>query len=249
MYLDSLPLLHTQVGYGDLGMFGSLGYEDAQVSVRSQHNAHAISTHPPARLSFLIDGNFSTFRSQVALNDDVPAGRSHAHFFVRADGIEVACVPYVLAGEPPRELCANIAGARILELIVDTSAWEFSHALWLDPQVEEQPSHVPPGTLVDSLDRARIELLPPQAEVECCIATVVSNGFEALLDDMLGSLEQYGKCSDALLIVFGVDAGAESRRIAEKYGATFVPCQGLRHVNSTVKSILYTSARVVPARK
>jgi hypothetical protein len=27
MYLDSLSLLHTQVGYGDLGMYGSLGYE------------------------------------------------------------------------------------------------------------------------------------------------------------------------------------------------------------------------------
>src|SRR5262245_59848476 len=27
MYLDQVPLLHMKVGYGDLGMHGSLGYE------------------------------------------------------------------------------------------------------------------------------------------------------------------------------------------------------------------------------
>jgi hypothetical protein len=249
MYLDSLTLLQMQVGYGDLGMHGSLGYEGLTVSVRQQHYAHALSTHPPARLRFQLDRSFAGFTCQVALNDDVPAGRSHAHFFVRADGVEVACVPYVMAGAPPRDLCANIAGARVLELVVETDAWDFCHALWLDPQVTEQPADMPAQTLDDCLGRAQIEPLPPQPEVECCVATVASRGFESLLDDMLGSLQVYGNCADAQLIVFGVEASDECRRIAEKYGATFVVCHRRAQVNSTIKSILYTSARVVPARK
>lgn len=36
MYLDALPLLEAHIGYGELGMQGSLGYEDKTVSVRRQ---------------------------------------------------------------------------------------------------------------------------------------------------------------------------------------------------------------------
>jgi len=249
MYLDSLTLIESQVGYGDLGMNGSLGYEGLPVTVGRKPYAHALSTHPPARLIFQLDGRFGNFTCQVALNDDVPAGRSHAHFFVRADGVEVGCVPYVMAGAPPRDLCANIAGARIIELIVETDAWDSCHALWLDPEVIDQCAELQAQTLDDCLGRAEIELLPPQPEVEYCIATVASSGFESLLDDMLGSLQVYGNCAEALLVVFGIEASDGCRRIAEKYGASFITCHRRGNVNSTVKSILYTAARVVPARK
>src|SRR5437762_2371922 len=110
MYLDEIPLLDTQVGYGDLGMFGSLGYEGQPVSVRKQNYAHALSTHPPARVRFQLDRRFRGFSCYVALNDDVPAGRSHADFAVVADGREVAVETYVQAGEPPRQLAADISG-------------------------------------------------------------------------------------------------------------------------------------------
>ena len=50
-----------QVGYGDLGMYGSLGYEGLPVTVRQQHYAHALSTHPPARLPFDVDRRFASF--------------------------------------------------------------------------------------------------------------------------------------------------------------------------------------------
>jgi hypothetical protein len=52
MYLDSVKLLQKQVGYGDVGMFGNLGYEGGNVTVRKQPYQHALSTHPPARLRF-----------------------------------------------------------------------------------------------------------------------------------------------------------------------------------------------------
>src|ERR1700741_5456096 len=156
MYLDSLPLLHTQVGYGDLGMFGSLGYEDAQVSVQGKNYSHAISTHPPATVRFQIDRRFASFACQVALNDDVPAGASHADFAVLVDGREVTVEPYVRAGEPPRPLVADIAGAAQLELVVRTSRWEYCHAVWLEPEVSETATAISNRPLIDCLGRAEI---------------------------------------------------------------------------------------------
>lgn len=246
MYLDQLPLLKMQVGYGDLGMFGSLGYEGRQVAVRSQHFAHAISTHPPARLRFHVDRRFASFNCQVALNDDVPAGISHADFAVVCDGREVAVEPFVQAGEPPRPLVADIAGAEHLELVVRTSRWEHSHAVWLDPQVNESPA--PTTHLFDSLSRAQLVVPHTLPRADRCIATVVSPGFEHLLDDMLGSLYANGCCQDALVVVFVLDGNEACERVITKYQATPVLCQSRAGLNPMSKAVLYSAARVVDAR-
>ncbi|HWS56479.1 MAG TPA: NPCBM/NEW2 domain-containing protein, partial [Pyrinomonadaceae bacterium] len=102
IYLDSLPPLDVQVGYGALGLRGELGYEGKAVSVGRRAYAHALSTHPPARLLFDLGGRFGAFSAQVALNDDAPGGSAYADFVVVADGRPVAAAPRVTAGEPPR---------------------------------------------------------------------------------------------------------------------------------------------------
>jgi predicted O-methyltransferase YrrM len=249
MYLDALKLLSAQVGYGSAGLNGALGYEDKRVVVKGTHYAHALSAHAPSRLVFELGRRFAGFRCHVALNDDVPAGRTHADFALLADGRQVALESYVRAGDPPRAMSADVAGAERLELLVRTRTWEFCHAVWLDPQVVETPAgdRPRPATLVDCLGRAEIELPPVAPRAARCVATVVSPGFERLLDDLLGSLAAYGGCPDALVVVFGVEAGEECRRVAEKYGATFVRCAKRAHINATVKSVLYTAARVVDA--
>lgn len=246
MYLDSITLLQMQVGYGDLGMYGTLGYEGRPVTVRKQHYQHALSTHPPARLRFHVDRRFASFTCQVALNDDVPAGLSHADFAVLADGREVAVEPYVQAGEPPRPLVADIAGAEHLELVVRTSRWENSHAVWLDPQVDESPA--PVTHLFDSLSRAEMILPQRLPRAERCIATVVSPRFEHLLDDMLGSLYANACCPDALVVVFVLDGNESCERVVAKYKATAVRCQSRAGLNPMSKAVLYSAARVVDAK-
>ena len=249
MYVDSLTLLQTNVGYGDLGMHGSLGYEGGSVSVRRQHYAHALSTHPPARLRFQLNRQFASFNCQVALNDDVPVGASHADFVVVADGREVAIQPYVRAGEPPRPLVANIAGAEQLELVVRTSRWEYCHAVWLDPEVSQTAIVAPNRTLIDCLGRAEIELAQAAPRAEKCIATVVSPGFESLLDDMLGSLCANGGCHDALLVVFALGTNSELERVAAKYRATLFRCRPIIKPNPTSKALLYSIAYVIDAQQ
>jgi predicted O-methyltransferase YrrM len=246
MYLDSVKLLQMQVGYGDLGMFGSLGYEGLQVTVRNQQYQHAFSTHPPARLRFHVDRRFASFACQVALNDDVPAGYSHADFSVVADGREVANEPYVQAGEPPRPLVADISGAEYLELVVRTSRWEYSHAVWLDPQVDE--SAAPVTNLFDSLSRAEMIVPERLPRADRCIATVVSPGFEHLLDDMLGSLYANGCCQDALVVVFVLNGNENCERVIAKYKATAIRCHSRAGLNPMSKAVMYSTARVIDAK-
>src|SRR5665213_179504 len=244
-YLDSLELLGATVGYGAVGLRGSLGYEGKQVSVQRRPYAHAVSAHPPAALRFKLGQRFASFCCQVALNDDVPAAASHADFTVMADGQEVAIEPLVRAGEAPRTLVADIAGADILELVARTSHWEMSHAVWLDPQVSDSPAVV--SRLVDCMDRAEITIPQGLAPAKRCIATLVSPHFEHLLDDMLGSLYANGCCQDARLVVFVLNGNEACDAIAAKYGAAIVRCRSRARVNPMSKALLYSVARVINA--
>lgn len=249
MYLDSLAPLRADVGYGQLGLGGSLGYEGRAVQVKRVPYQHALSSHPPARLLFQLGGRFSRFACQVALNDDVAAGASHADFIVLADGRQVAAAPHVVAGTGPHALQANISGAQRLELVVKTGRWEYCHAVWLDPQVDEGAVDGAPEKLFDCLGRAEITLHTPLPRAERCVATVVSPGFETLLDDMLGSFYANGGCQDALVLVFALDANAACERVAAKYQATLVRCRSRTRINATSKAVLYSAARVVEARQ
>jgi len=249
MFLDSMAPLQAEVGYGGLGLRGSLGYEGKLVSVQRQPYPHALSTHPPARVLFHLGGRFAGFKCRVALNDDVSAGASHADFTVLADGRPVATEPHVRAGEPPRTIDANVAGAELLELIVRTNRWDYCHAVWLDPQVHEISNHVPVRTRLDCLGRAEITLPTVLPRADRCIATVVSPGFETMLDDMLGSLGANSLCHDVLLVVFGLNSNAACEQVVAKYHGTLIQCRPHAPINPMSKAVLYSVARVVDARQ
>ena len=134
--LDAVPRLTVKVGYGSLGLHGQLGYENKVVNVQGQFDPHAISLHPPGRAVFSLNRKFARFTCQVALNDDVPAGRSWADFSVRGDGRLLAVAAHVVAGDAPRSLEVDVRGVDRLELNVDTDHWDFCHAVWLHPRLE-----------------------------------------------------------------------------------------------------------------
>jgi hypothetical protein len=244
-YVDSLPLIAGQVGYGEPGFHGMLGYEGKRVSTGKRTPEHPLSTHAPARLLFETGRRFASFRAEVALNDDVCGLDARASFLVFADGQQVAVQSYVRAGSAPVAIAADISGAQTLDLMVRSGRWEHAHAVWLDPMVSDRPPEPAPRRIADCLNRVEIDLpaVPPRAER--CIATVVTPGFERLLDDLLGSLLTYGNCRDCLTVVFSVDGDEACRRVIERYGAMEISCKSRSRVNPTVKSVLYTAPLVV----
>jgi hypothetical protein len=62
-----------------------------------------------------------------------------------------------------------------------------------------------------------------------------------------GSLAANGDCPDARRVVFAVDADGPCRRVIDRHGALLVECTRLANVNPTVKSVMYTAARVLAA--
>ena len=247
VFLDELTPLQAHVGYGQLGTRGSLGYEGKRVVVQNRSHAHALSAHPPARVLYHLNGRYTTFSADVAINDDAGRTTTHADFTVLVDGVRASEVRHLRAGEAPRRLSADVRGAQCLELVVATSHWNHCHAVWLEPRLEMTLEIPRPSSIQDCLGRAEIALPAVTPRATRCIATLVSAGYEELADDMLGSLFGNGDCQDALLVMFVLGRSAETLQLAAKYGALVVPCQARAAVNPMSKAVLYSIARVVDA--
>lgn len=249
MYLDQVPRVHEEVGYGGVGLSGDLGYDGLRINVSGHSCQHAISAHAPSRLVFDLDRRFESFRCRVAVNDDALGQPAKVDFLVIADGRLVAVVPRVVPGEGAREVVADVRDADRLELMTQTSHWAYSHAVWLDPELQERTALPMSRTTTDCL--ARVEITPPRLvpRARHCIATVVSPGYADLLDDLLGSIAANGDCRDALIVVFMIDADERCQRVIEKHHALPVACRSLVRRNATVKSVLYSVATVIDAEK
>ena len=250
--LDQVEPLYVQVGYGELGRRGWLGYEGSRVQVGGRAYGSALSTHPPARLRFAVPPGCVRLRCRVALNDDADAYRSHATFTVLADGRVVAEAAQVGAGAAPVPLVAEVAGAAVVELVVSTPSWAFCHAVWLEPVLEGPGAddRSPGATVVvDPLRRAEIAVPPGMRPTRRCIATVASAGFEQWADDLLGSVRTFGGCPDAHLVLFALGTAPALDEVAARHGATVVRCRLCRPLDPTSKAVLYAVARVIPAER
>lgn len=249
MFLDDHPSLEASVGYGELGRHGQLGYEGKAVLVRGTGFAHALSAHAPSRLRVPLSSPYRSFSCQVALNEDLPGGESWADFHVRVDGHVRGQASHVRRGEPPRSLEVSVDGGRELELVVETTRWEHCHSVWLEPRLSEAVARTGTPVLEDPLRRAEILVPSPLPRAERCIATVVSAGFEPWLEGLLSSLAWRGGVPEAQRVVLAVEAGPACERIARAHGAVVIPCRRRAALNATVKSVLYSIARLVDARQ
>jgi len=247
MYLAGVSPLLQKVGYGQLGLHGHLGYDAQTVRVGGRAYNHSISAHGPSLLVFELEERFRTFYSRVALNDD--GHGSSADFRVLADGQEIASEREVKAGQPPREFNLSLGGVRRLSLIVETNRWERCHSVWLDPELNSDSEAGHPKKRIDCLRRTELTVPTGLPAIENCIVTVASAGYARLLHGLLGSLRKYADCPDALLAVILVDDDTECERVANTHGATIVPARSLVRKDPTLKSVMYSAARVLAAQR
>jgi predicted O-methyltransferase YrrM len=247
-HLDDWEPSHVRLGYGQLGRHGALGYENKRVEVAGREFGHALSAHGSSELHFMLSGKFTSFFSEVALNDDVPRGQSAADFCVFADGELVGLAQHVCPGQVRRTISADIHGAEELRLVVQARRWDYCHSVWLDPRVTCAPAESG-GEFVDCLRRARIFPSAATSRAEVCIATVGSPGFEPWIDNLLGSIRANAQCLQVEFAIFFFNVNREAERIARRHNAALVPCEPLASLNPASKSVLYSAGRILPARK
>jgi hypothetical protein len=244
-YLDTISVEKARTGWGSLGLNGELGYEGLRVVVQGRRYTHAVSLHPPGRARFRLGGQFSRLSCLVALNDDVRKGASEADFSVWADGRLVAAANRVVAGNLPCLIEADLRRAEVLELSVDSSRITSCHAVWLDPILSAYPSNA----IRDCLSRVEMEVPTRLPWMRRCLVTIVSPGFEELLDGLLASVKANADCENLVTAVLAVDPTQATLAVAAAYDATVIRCRALRPINSSVKSALYSAARIIPAEQ
>lgn len=246
--VDQFPILDWFASYGRLGLLGRLGYENQQVRVQGRAFQHSVSAHAPSEVRFMLPPGDGRLRCEVALNDDVAARRTCADFLVLADNSVLAAVPGVRPGEPARKLTARLRGPCTLSLRVETSHRDYCHSVWLDPCWENQTTS-PGAPWRDAL--GRVESLEGQRDFQTdkAIVTLVTPGYERLLDQLLGSLAAHGKCPATVRFVFTVEPDSECEAVIGRHGATMIRCRRLGPRNQTLKAVLYSAASVIEARQ
>src|SRR4029077_3980323 len=143
----------------------------------------------------------------------------------------------------------SLGGARRLSLIVETNRWERCHSVWLDPGLNSDSETEHQKKVTDCLRRTELTVPTGLPTVENCIVTVASAGYARLLHGLLGSLRKYADCPNALLAVILVDDDTECERVATTHGAAIVRARSLVRKDPTLKSVMYSAARVLPAQR
>lgn len=103
--------------------------------------------------------------------------------------------------------------------------------------------------LIDFFGRVVID--KPTEIIKCdkCIFTIVSPGYEDLLDDMLLSVTVNGNVNDALIAVFVVNPDVSCLEIIRKYNAYPIICHTNRETNIDIKSVVYNIVDLVDCVK
>ena len=241
-FLDELPFVDAVTAWGAVGLHGDLGYDGGRVRVRNTPYLHAISAHAPSRVRVRLDGGYTTFRCHVALNDDVRSGASCADFRVISDGRLVAAAQRVVAGGLPIELTADVNDVAVLELRSETDRPTYCHSVWIDPFLSTESTRVS-----DPLDRVEFDNSRARIRAPRCVATVVTPNFVNLLDEMLASLRMSNPSTDIAVVVLAVDPDRACYEVAERHGAITLPCTARRRPDPSIKSALYSVARLVDA--
>ena len=249
-FLDSLTPVSSQVAFGAVGIGGDLGYESKQVCIKGVSSAHSLSVHGPSRLLFDLGGSvYSKLTTGVGFNDDVSKSRVTADFEVYGDGRLLSERRGVSPGKASQEIVADLLGIRSLELVISVSRKVNAHTVWIDPQLTRLSVCHSMATLYDCLGAVQIMDTVYISGADLCIATIASEGTEALLDDMLGSLVANGNCPSALVVVFNIDSSESISRVVRKYGARSVVCRSRVSPISDMKSGLYSVATAVNAKR
>ena len=242
MRLLSRNVESFNVGYGDIGFGGQIGFSDLYVSVLDKHYPNAIGAHAPSKLTFTLPQGIHGFSAYVALNDTSELS-SVADFFVYADDELIAVAHSVKPGQPPRLIEGEIYGAAKIHLVASTPHWPGCHTLWIDPVVTRYETEYVRGVLgdIDASLGTTIEYC------DTCIAVIVTEGYETMAETMLGSLWENGGCREASILILTDSGNTACQHLASKFNAI------VKYINRTpkdtyiIKSIAYSIARLIRA--
>lgn len=122
------------------GLFKKGRIWDFKIKLGKRYSPNGIGMHPftnkAAHASYVLNGQFKTFRSLVGLNDSSGGAATPCTFKVLGDGTLLwKSKPIARPGD--MDTCvAKVAGVRVLQLVVECpGAFTNGHMVWIEPQV------------------------------------------------------------------------------------------------------------------
>lgn len=105
----------------------------------------------------------------------------------------------------------------------------------------------PPGWQLDCLERLEVEIPDPPLVFDRCICTVISPGYEMMLEALLSTLACYGESLETHVVVFAVDGSYDA--MAYRQDITCVRCRSVERLSPAVKGVLYSATEFIQARQ
>lgn len=242
MLLCDLNPISFECVYGELGLGGKIGYEDLLISVRSRYYTNALSFHPHGQVVYDINGDYEYFTAQIGFNDSSFPG-TYCDFLIYADDVLVAAACNIGGNDEPREIFANLNGARTIKLVVETTSPIGCHPVWIQPSIHKEKHMLFPSVLGRAHGR-----IPDKISVcEKCIFTTLTPNYVDMLDNMLGSLFVNGECQDASLFFFVLNPDDKCKKLAKKYNATMFSITVENTQTLLLKSLVYSVASFINA--
>ena len=149
MFLQDCEIEDCSIEYGDLGINGKTGYEIIP-SVNNNPVLHFISAHPKSYIKFKISPLYRFFSCQIALNDSSD-NDAKASFEIKVDG-ETSFYSRNLSKNKIQNVQIFLNENSTIELFCEYSGASVCHALWIQPELFQNP----PKNLIDAFQTTLI---------------------------------------------------------------------------------------------
>jgi alpha-galactosidase len=161
VYLDTLNLTNIMQDWGAAGAGKSV--DGNPLTVGGQVYKHGIGTHAKSELAIDLKGGAKRFVAMVGVDDERKISNGTVTFSVFVDGKKAADSGVLKAGQAPKLLSVNLAGAKKLVLIVGDADDGITndHADWAGAAIVLNDNAARPVTMGVPLEPARIALVAP----------------------------------------------------------------------------------------
>ena len=135
VWLDELDMSRSECGYGSTQRNKSI--DGRGLSIAGKPYQRGVGTHPPGAIRVHLDGGTSKFTALVGIDDEVGTAGS-AEFIVIGDGKQLWKSPVMHGGEAARPVDVNLAGVKMLDLVVTVGGNDFGHdhTDWVEARFE-----------------------------------------------------------------------------------------------------------------
>ena len=169
MNLQDCEIISKEIGYGDLGVYGDMGYEIIP-SVNGICYQNIISTHPKSIIKYKIPENYNFFSCKIALNDSSEEFSS-ANFKIYVDD-ELRFSSYNLGKFVISNVEIILDDNSTITLECDIQNKIITHCLWIDCLFSSKPEYI-----LDSIRRTKIKTKYIKNKCENLIVSYLDENF------------------------------------------------------------------------